>query len=254
MNMYRGLPLLFAVLATVTGAEEPARELKWQEPPEAPRYGNFVGEPGIAIEVMTEGFLSGHPDIRWRREGLHEYANERYAEAMTRFLRAARYADKAAQAMVAEMYWEGIGVAQDRALGYAWMDLASERRYPNFLILRERYWHALDEADRRDALERGQAVFAEYGDEIAKPRLEKVMRRESRKVTGSRTGFVSGNLTIIPNTGPLAGTGMTIRADELYSEKYWKPEQYWRLQDEVWKGTPKGEVEVGELQSAGEVP
>ena len=252
MKSYRWLPLLAATLAATALAEEP-RRIQWQTPAEAPRHGNFVGEPGIAIEVMTEDFLAGHPDIRWRREALHNYANQRYTEAMTQFLRAARYGDKASQAMIAEMHWEGIGVPADRVLGYVWMDLAAERQYPNFLILRERYWHQLDEADRSDVQPRGQAVFAEYGDDAAKPRLAKVLRRESRNVTGSRTGFV-GTLTIIPNTGPFAGTGMTIRGDELYAKKYWEPEQYWRLQDEVWKGPPKGEVEVGELESVQEPP
>lgn len=247
MKPYRWLPLLAATLATAALADEP-RVIKWQEPQEAPRHGNFVGEPGVAIEVMTEGFLAGHPDIRWRREALHDYTNQRYPEAMAHFLSAARYGDKASQAMIAEMHWEGIGVPQDRARGYVWMDLAAERNYPNFLILRERYWHQLDEAGRRDALAHGQEMYAEYGDEVAKPRLARVMRREARKLTGSRTGFV-GNLTIIPYSGPLAGTGMTIRADELYARKYWEPEKYWRLQDEVWKGTPKGEVEVGELEA-----
>ena len=246
MKSRRWLPLLTAMLASTVLAKEP-RQIKWQAPPEAPRHGNFVGEPGISIEAMTEGFLAGHPDIRWRREALHDYANQRHTEAAKHFLRAARYGDKASQAMLAEMHWEGIGMPQDRALGYVWMDLAAERNYPNFLILRERYWHQLDETGRRDALARGQALYAEYGDEVAKPRLEKVMRREARSVTGSRTGFV-GNLTIIPYTGPLAGTGVTLRADELYAKKYWNPEQYWQLQDEVWKGPPKGEVEVGELE------
>lgn len=63
---------------------------------------------------MTEGFLSAHPDLRWRREGLHAYANKRYDEAMSYFLRAARYADKPAQAMIAQMYWNGVGIALTR--------------------------------------------------------------------------------------------------------------------------------------------
>lgn len=252
MKLHRWLTLLAAAMTTTALAAEP-RRIQWQELPEAPRHGDFVGEPGIAIEAMTQGFLAAHPDIRWRREALHDYSNQRYDEAMKHFLHAARYGDKASQAMIAEMHWRGIGVPQDRALGYVWMDLAAERQYPNFLILRERYWSELDEPSRRDAVERGQTVFAEYGDDVAKPRLEKVLRRESRNITGSRVGFV-GNLTIIPHTGPLAGTGMTISGEELYAKKYWVPEQYWRMQDEVWKGPPKGEVEVGDIEAMDEPP
>lgn len=252
MRLYRWSILLAAVLATSALAGEP-RRITWQAPPEPPRHGKFIGEPGVAIEAMTEDFLGAHPDIRWRREGLLEYSRQRHALAMTYFLRAARYADKAAQAMIAEMHWQGIGVPQDRALGYVWMDLAAERQYPNFLILRERYWHHLDEAERRDALVRGQAVFDQYADDVAKPRLEKLLRHEARKITGSHLGYV-GSLAITTKTGPLAGTNMTLRGDQLFAKKYWDPELYWQTQDEIWKGPPKGEVEVGELESAQEPP
>src|SRR3546814_3009538 len=74
--------------------------------------------------------------------------------------------------MIAEMHWRGLGVPQDRELGYAWMDLAAERMYPNFVIKRERYWQLLDADQRRNAIERGQQLLAEYGDDAAKPRSE----------------------------------------------------------------------------------
>lgn len=172
---------------------------------------------------------------------------------MQYFLRSARYADKPAQAMIAEMYWKGIGVPQDRALGYAWMDLAAERFYSNFVIMREQYWGALDETQRREAIERGQPLLAEYGDDVAKPRMAKILRKQ-RTMTGSRVGFV-GNLQIIPFTGPNAGTGMTIRGDEYYAPKYWRADKYFEWQDEIWEAPArKGKVEVGDLEDVGKAP
>jgi hypothetical protein len=203
--------------------------------------------PQIDPDVLTEGFLAAHPDLRWRAEGVRDYAAGRYEAAMDELKRAARYADKPAQAMVAEMYWKGIGVAQDRALGYAWMDIAAERLYHDFVVYREIYWSQLSETERSDAIARGQAVLAEYGDDAAKPRLEKVLRREARNVTGSRVGF-TGNLAIIPFTGPLAGTGMSISGDRYYAKEYWQPKAYWRLQDKIWKAPPKARVDVGPLR------
>lgn len=200
--------------------------------------------------VLTEGFLAAHPDLRWRREGIHAYERKDFGTALEYFKRAARHADKPSQALVADMYWRGIGVAQDRALGYAWMDLAGERLYPDFIGFREQYWNALDEAERADAIARGQAILAEYGDDAAKPRLEEVLRRERRRVTGSRTGFV-GNLTIIPMTGPLAGTGMTLRGDQYYAREYWEPRRYWALQDSLWRAPVLGRVRVGDIEQAG---
>src|SRR3546814_505270 len=135
--------------------------------------------------MLTSGFLTAHPDIRWRREASYSYNRKEYDLAMDQFLRAARYADKPSQAMIAEMHWRGLGVPQDRELGYAWMDLAAERMYPNFVIKRERYWQLLDADQRSNAIERGQQLLAEYGDDAAKPRLAKVLRQARRETTGS---------------------------------------------------------------------
>jgi hypothetical protein len=251
LSFLLGLSLIGSVLPAAgqdTGGSPP-HVAKLQGPVERPTQGSFVGEPGISPELMTEGFLSAHPDLRWRREGQHAYANKRYEEAMRYFLRAARYADKPAQAMIAEMYWKGIGVAQDRELGYAWMDLAAERFYSDFIIIREQYWRTLDAGQQRNAIARGQALLAEYGDDVSKVRMAKVLRKH-RNVTGSRVGFV-GNLEIIPFTGPNAGTGMTIRGDEYYAPKYWQADRYFEWQDQVWRAPPrKGRVEVGELENA----
>lgn len=206
--------------------------------------------PKADVVMMTEGFLAAHPDLRWRNEGMRAYQAKDYTVALTRFQRAARHADKPAQALIADMYWRGVGVPQDRPLAYAWMDIAAERLYPSFVAYRESYWEALTPAEREDAVARGQAVLAEYGDDAAKPRLAKILKRERRNVTGSRTGF-AGTLTIIPYTGPLAGTGMTLSGHEYYAEKYWEPAAYWAHQDELWSAPLRGRVTVGDLQKAG---
>lgn len=213
-----------------------------------PHRGQVQGEPGVSPELLTEGFLSAHPDLRWRREGLAAYDSHRYADALAQFQRAARYSDKPSQAMIAEMYWRGLGVPQDRPIAYAWMDLAAERLYPNFIAYREAYWQALTPAEQANAISRGQALLAEYGDDAAKPRLAHLLERTRKSATGSRTGYV-GFLEIIPMTGPMANSGMRIRGDEYYADKYWKPAQYFALQDTLWNAPPpNGKVTVGEVE------
>ena len=240
------LPLA-AFAAASTEPAGPVRLLQWEGEVERPSFGSYVGEPDIAPELLTEGFLAAHPDIRWRREALHAFHHKRYDEAHTMFRRAASYADKASMAMLAEMYWKGLGVAQDKPIAYAWMDLAAERMYPNFTILRERYWRELSQAEQDAAIERGQALLAEFGDDAAKARLERILRTEGRKVTGSRTGAV-GFVRIIPMTGPMAGKNTTLRADDYYRKDYWEPERYWAWQDEVWKAPQKENVDVGDVE------
>ncbi len=240
------LGLSFATAAQSTGD---ARVLTAQPPPERATVGNYLGEPGIPPEMLTSGFLTAHPDIRWRREGSYSYNQEEYDIAMDQFLRAARHADKPSQAMIAEMYWEGRGVPQDRELGYIWMDLAAERMYPNFVIKRERYWQLLDAAQRSRAVERGQPLLAEYGDAAAKPRLEKVLRQARRETTGSHAGFVNPGLKIVPMTGPLAGTNVTISPEKYYAPEFWEPAAYFASQDAEWGAPRRGHVDVGELQN-----
>lgn len=202
-------------------------------------------EGGPRPEVLTESFLAYHPDIKYRMEGLDALDDNLPEAAFKAFQHASRYADKASQAAVAEMLWQGRGTAQDRALAYAWMDLAAERGYQTFIGLREYYWNALTDDERARALEVGTTIYAEYGDAVAKPRIEKKLRQGRSKVTGSRVGFV-GNLTIhIP--GP-AGW-MTVDGSTYYADHYWRADDYFEWQDRTWKNPPTGTVDVGPLQT-----
>ena len=150
-------------------------------------------DPTADPVMLTAGFLSGHPDLRFRLLGLEEYKKQNFEDALKFFQRAAYYADKPSQGMVAEMLWNGQGALQDKAQAYAWMDLAAERGYAGFLGLRERYWSDLSEAERDRALAEGQAIYAKYGDAAAQPRIAGVLRRERRQMTGSRTGSPKEN-------------------------------------------------------------
>ena len=201
--------------------------------------------------LNSVAFLTAHPDLRWRREGMLAYDRGKLELAASYFRRAARYADKPSQAMYAEMLWEGRGVAPDRPMAYAWMDLAAERAYPAFLGKRERYWAGLDAAGRARALEVGQDVYAEYGDVVAKPRLETILERASRNVTGSRVGFVGRVDVLVP--GP-DGSWERIRGTEYYDAQFWKPQQYWRWQDRTWKAPDAGRVEVHKPEQVEDAP
>src|SRR5687767_3169796 len=77
--------------------------------------------------VTSRGFLSSHPDHYYRQLGIQAMADGRNSQARGYFRQAARYADKLSQGALAEMLWRGKGGDADRALGYAWMDLAAER-------------------------------------------------------------------------------------------------------------------------------
>jgi uncharacterized protein len=196
--------------------------------------------------MITAGFLSAHPDLRYRLLGLQEIRKNKHEDAFRFFQRAAYYSDKPSQGMVAEMLWNGRGTEKDPALAYAWMDLAAERGYEGFLGLRERYWKSLSEPERQRALAEGQAIYAKYGDAAAQPRLATVLRRERKKITGSRTGF-TGNMQIyIPGPGGYE----SIDATKFFDERYWDPKQYQAWHDSIWMRPRVGRVTVGEIQQA----
>lgn len=194
--------------------------------------------------MINGGFLEAHPDLRYRLLGLDKYKSGDYADAFKFFRRAGYYADKPSQGMVAEMFWNGQGVDKDPVQAYIWMDLAAERGYEGFVALRERYWNQLDEAQRTRAIEDGQAVYATYGDDAAKPRIAIVLRRELRKMTGSHLGS-TGNLKIlVPGPGDMV---QEIDGSKFFDKRYWDPEQYQQWHDAIWAKPRVGKVEVGEL-------
>ncbi|GAB6197429.1 hypothetical protein [Lysobacter xanthus] len=200
--------------------------------------------------LMTAGFLQSHPDIQYRLLGLQAYDRKKFDDAFRFFRRASFYADKPSQGMVAEMYWKGEGVARDPALAYAWMDLAAERGYRGFLGLRETYWAALTPAERERAVREGEAVYARFGDDAAKPRYEFQLRVGRREMTGSRTGFNHGVTIEIP--GPEGG--QSIPGSRFYDDRYWNAKKYWAWQDKVWMHPRIGRVTTGGLEDVRRTP
>lgn len=197
----------------------------------------------------SEAFLRYHPDLRWRREGVKSFDEGRYEDALAQLKRAAKYGDKPSQGLVAEMYWKGTGVEQDRALAYAWMDLAAQRNYKTFTAMRELYWIGLSPEEQKRAIEVGKEIYAEYGDDVAVPRMNAMLRKAKRDVTGSRVGF-AGNLEMQVRTEN--GEFAQIRGEEFYKEQYWEPELYAQWKDEFFENPFGGTVDVGELRRAEE--
>jgi len=83
------LSLLLACLAGTAHAAKPS-------PPTDPTQDPVL---------LSAGFLSAHPDLRFRILALEKREAGKLEEAFRLFQRAAWYADKPSQAMVAEMLW-----------------------------------------------------------------------------------------------------------------------------------------------------
>lgn len=210
------------------------------------------------VVFSTEGMQSAHPDFRWRMAGLREMEQDRIDLAQSYFRRAARYADKPAQAMLAELLWTGRGGERNPVQAYAWMDLAAERGYVMFVAHREKYWAALTQGERHAAVEFGRELYAKYGDDVAKPRLEAELQRGRFAITGSRAGGVGSVRVFQAPSYNDGGVGLSrngrllvgLEMPNYYDNKYWRPTQYWEWQDSLYSELPLawrlGEVEVGD--------
>lgn len=206
-----GMMLSLLVLPLAHAAERPA------------------ADPYEAEVMQSEGFLMAHPDLRMRKAGVEARQRGRYEEAREQFRIAASYGDKLSQAALADLLWEGKGGDVDRALGYAWMDLAAERGTPWLLAQREAYWNALDADERERAIREGRKLYAEYGDPTTWPRMERELRVGSRELTGSRTGW---NGAMRSQARGVVGA-RTLSPEEFRKARYWDPAAYRQWQDEV---------------------
>lgn len=218
---------------------------------------------GQQIALLNKSQVnSRHPDLFYRDAAIRSYQAGSKERALSLFLKAARFADKPSQAIIATMYWNGDGVPQDRALAYAWMDLAADRGYADLLAQREQYWAPLGPEERQRAVEQGRRIYAEYGDASGLKRLDNALRREVARATGSRTGFGGNNVTVLlrggagpplqrDDDGPVVLGGTPVRGSDYYAPALWSAAPYSQLKDQVWKLTvaEMGTVDVGPLQS-----
>ena len=220
-----------------------------------------------ALEVWTAMSRSstwGHPDEWSEFTGMQRYADGNFKAAMKYFLIGARYADKLSQLSIGLMYLSGQGVKKDPVAAFAWVAIAAERKYPQFLATRDALWAQLDAAQRKQAKALLETLYPEYGDPTAKRRMALVLRLNRSELTGSYLGFGTDSVTSLTpgqftGTGPMPACGAkTIDGaaitgcGNLYASWRWDPKQYFKARDSEWKGT----VSVGKMQQvdASKVP
>ena len=218
-------------------------------------------------DLLMAGLANSRGDLYSRRMAQQSIVEGRNDRAIRLLKRAAYFADKPAQALMAEILWNGShDQDRNRAEAYAWMDLAAERGYPELIAQREKYWTVLSDAEREKALAIGQSLYERYGDAVARPRLARQLRRQGSRITGSNTGS-AGHMTILAMapggsairraaaSGDFEGDNISpvvaIAGDKFYAPQYWNPRLYFQQQDLSWKvGVTEqrmGKTEVGPM-------
>jgi hypothetical protein len=193
-----------------------------------------------------------HPDLFGMTVGLRRYVHGEYKGALKYFEIGAYYADKLSQLCIGLMYMNGEGVAKDPITAYAWMALAAERDYPDFVVTRDSLKATLTPAQ----LAKGEALRAElaqrYGDAVAKHRMEVQLRVGLMNAfTGSLTGYDGGIVQIHAGAcAPLVTIGGQVLPQAgcdngaALASSYWKPDLYFATRDREWKDF-RGHVTVG---------
>ncbi|MBD8873944.1 sel1 repeat family protein [Rhodanobacter sp. DHB23] len=208
--------------------------------------GKAPESPRQALSVLDKTYTTGHPDLYYEFDGMHRFVVGDYRGAMHYFRLAARYADKPSQLSIGLMYLEGQGVPRSPVMAYAWVALAAERNYPQFMATRDAIWGQLDADQRRQATQQEQALYAQYGDPVAKLRLEQAMRDSLADMSagGLRP---HQDVAVYTSTGGGQCAGGDARdCDKLYADWFWNPRHYFATRDAAWSGT----VTVGSLQKA----
>ncbi|MEM9533923.1 MAG: hypothetical protein AAGA23_23620, partial [Pseudomonadota bacterium] len=128
------------------------------------------------------------PDRKNLAEGAHALKKGFPGDAVSNFEQSARYGNKDAQMTLGMMYVRGTGVDMDWARGYAWLALASTHGKADAVSARDQVKAQLKEDELPKAEEWLAKLTEEFGDQAAIERREQWIRREKRKLTGSRTG------------------------------------------------------------------
>lgn len=217
-----GLILAMAALQAPAGAAQSADDAGTVVAPQS-RTLSF-----IELE-RAEGLAAAHLNELWRVRALRALKLDDPGRALDEFRMAARYADKFSQHSLSLMYWHGVGTARDRALAYVWSDLAAERGYRDLLLLREKMWQQMDADERRRALELGPALYADYGDEAAQPRMEWALRQARARISGSRLGASADRVKFGRSRGDVAPR-------DFFAGERWQAERYWQAENRQWDG------------------
>lgn len=184
-------------------------------------------------------FVDAHSDLRYRNKGMEAYRDGHHRDAFNYFRLASRYADKTSQSLVGVMYWTGDGVAEDRPLAYAWIELAASRGYPELLRQRQIYWDQLSNAERARARELRPTLEADYGDAAGAIRLTLEIGTARARVTGSHVGWLG-------NGSASYGDNAVEDFSKFDKALHMNTAEYLEVKDLQWELQMNSRVTVGE--------
>ncbi|MEP6939291.1 MAG: sel1 repeat family protein [Rudaea sp.] len=215
-----------------------------------------LNDPEIqnTLRGMANASTWFHPDLFGEFAGMRSYAHHHYQEALKYFEIGALYADKMSQLSLGLMHMNGEGTAKDPVTAYAWLDLAAERDYPDFVATRDSLAKTLTPEQLAQGKSLRKTLGEKYADAVAKPRLATQLHLGQMQMTGSRTGHDSGiyQLKTTPSCGPTLVVGGQVQPQAgcggpIFAKERWDPKLYFASRDREYKAS----VSVGAVEEAG---
>jgi TPR repeat protein len=161
-----------------------------------------------------------------------------YRDALRLYELAGYWANKIAQYNVGIMYYNGIGISQDKVRGVAWLGIAAENHDDLADRALQAAYASLTPGERADADAVWRQLNEDYGDAVTIPRaLKKFGLEMAQTATGSHVGFLGADVTVY-ETGPNGGT--PVAGSDYYRQQQGEAEKL------ISKIT--GHVSVGQVQ------
>lgn len=193
----------------------------------------------------TRPYIEHAPSTESLVRATDAYRAGQFGRAMDHYLGAARWADKFAQYNIGIMHLRGEGVEFNPVRGWAWLEVAAERGYPQFRQSADALWDLFNEEERQAA----RTIFEEeiaprYGDETTFQRTEREMRFRKGDATGSRLGS-RGMLQMLRvyETQDTQRDGV-----EYFAPEKWDFATLARYETALMQSIAEEQVEIGELE------
>lgn len=208
----------------------------------------LAGCAGIQPTGVVRPYYEQTPSADSMRHARRAYRAGMHQRALNHYREAAVWADKFAQYNVGVMHLRGEGTEFDPVRAWAWIKLAAERDYPEFVETAEDLQAMLDEEQRRKAREIYEnELLPEYGDASQVAPTARKMRYNLRQATGSRTGS-AGFLAMLRVYEVHEGDGLSRRGDEYYDPMKWDFRQVVQFESDIMINYDRGSVEFGEFK------
>lgn len=148
-------------------------------------FGNSL-QGGSGLETSGENAVNAFKKLQERADD--HFKAERYDQAFEAYLQLARFNDKYAQYILANMYARGLGVEQNLVEAFAWSYVSAEARQKGFVNYHVSLRAQLTDPQREQGLELAHKHHQAYGTHAIASKARLVVRSNKRNCTGSRLG------------------------------------------------------------------